>query len=133
MKKETFVIQGMHCVSCALTIEQAIKKVPGVKNASVNLMSEKAIVEYEEPATPELLEIAVAKTGYKLITGAAETKSEHGDHHKMLKEAEIKLLKNKFIIGAILSVFIMIFSLTAIVPDLWRYVLLLILTAPIEF
>ena len=67
MKKETFIIQGMHCVSCVLTIEQALKKVPGVENASVNLMSEKAVVEYEKPATVELLKNAVAKTGYKLI------------------------------------------------------------------
>lgn len=66
-KKETFLVQGMHCVSCALTIEQAIKKVPGVKSVLVNMMSEKAVIEYEEPATPELMKAAVAKTGYVLV------------------------------------------------------------------
>ncbi|MDO8443852.1 MAG: heavy metal translocating P-type ATPase [Candidatus Azambacteria bacterium] len=138
MKKETFAIQGMHCVSCALTIEQALKKVPGVKSASVNMMSEKAVIEYEEPATPELMEIAVAKTGYHLIiqngepAAAKSAEGEH-DHHKMLKEAEIALLKKKFTIGAILSVLIMIFSFTEIIPGPWRYALLLILTTPIEF
>ena len=55
VKKENFSVQGMHCVSCAITIEQALKKVPGVKNVSVNSVSEKAAIEYEEPATPELL------------------------------------------------------------------------------
>ncbi|MDO8742972.1 MAG: heavy metal translocating P-type ATPase [Candidatus Azambacteria bacterium] len=137
LKKETFAIQGMHCVSCALTIEQALKKVPGVKNVSVSLMSEKAIIEYEEPATPELLEAAVAKTGYKLIISAGEH-----DHHKMLKEAEIGLLRKKFTIGAILSVlivalsfpdYLLFWNFKEIIPTVWRFSLLLVLTTPIEF
>ncbi|MFH1393204.1 MAG: heavy metal translocating P-type ATPase [Patescibacteria group bacterium] len=147
-KKETFLVQGMHCVSCALTIEQAIKKVPGVKSVLVNMMSEKAVIEYEEPATPELMKAAVAKTGYVLVVekkeimagmnhgepAAAKAIAEGGhDHHRMLKEAEIALLKKKFTIGAVLSVLIMTFSFTAIIPGLWRYELLLILAAPIEF
>jgi len=148
IKKETFIIQGMHCAACAVTIEKALKKVPGVKSASVSLMSEKAMVEYEEPATPEILKNAVAGTGYKLISegehppasafGAAD--GGHGDHHKMLKEAEIKILKNKFIIGAILSVLIIVLSFPdylpvfgEIMPDTWRFFLLFILTIPVEF
>src|SRR3989338_3757694 len=157
MKKETFLIQGMHCVSCVLTIEQALKKVPGVKNASVSLMSEKAIVEYEEPATAELLKNAVAGTGYKLMIQADGVSAEgiHGghmametkpgseaehDHHKMLKESEIALLKNKFIFGAILSVFVIILSFPEFIPltreiisTSLRLLLLFILTAPVLF
>jgi len=148
IKKETFIIQGMHCAACAVTIEKALKKVPGVKSASVSLMSEKAMVEYEEPATPEILKNAVAGTGYKLISegehppasafGAAD--GGHGDHHRMLKESEIKILKNKFIIGAILSVLIIVLSFPdylpvfgEIMPDTWRFFLLFILTIPVEF
>ncbi len=157
MKKETFIVQGMHCVSCALTIEQALKKVPGVKNASVNLMSEKAAVEYEKPATVELLKNAVAKIGYKLIDGEdiVLTDGEHAghttqkakpgseaehDHHKMLKESEIALLKKKFIFGAVLSIFVIILSFPEFIPltseiisTLSRLLLLFILTAPVLF
>ncbi len=111
-------------------------------------MSEKAVIEYEEPATPELMEAAVAKTGYKLIISAGGEHDmekmavgEH-DHHRMLKEAEIALLKKKFTIGAILSVLIVALSfpdylsflnLKEIIPTAWRFALLLILTAPVEF
>ena len=147
MKRETFSIQGMHCAACAITIEKALKKTPGVKSALVNLMSEKAVIEYDEPATVELLKNAVAKTGYKLIAEKDDVfdKVEH-DHHKILKEAEIALLKKKFIIGAVLSVFVIILSF----PDYllpaealtkaglptaisWRFFLFFLLTAPIEF
>ena len=30
------MVAGMHCASCALTVERALKKVPGVKKAEVN-------------------------------------------------------------------------------------------------
>ena len=157
IKKETFLIQGMHCVSCVLTIEQALKKVPGVKAASVSLMSEKATVEYEKPATPEILKNAVAETGYKLIIQAGSVSAEgvHGghmametkpgseaehDHHKMLKESEIALLKKKFIFGAVLSVFVIILSFPEFIPLAGRIIstplrllLLFILTAPVLF
>ncbi|OGD25222.1 hypothetical protein A2819_02520 [Candidatus Azambacteria bacterium RIFCSPHIGHO2_01_FULL_40_24] len=157
MKKENFLIQGMHCVSCVLTIEHALKKVPGVKNASVSLMSEKAIIEYEEPATPEVLKNAVAKTGYKLMIQVDSVSAEgvHGghmaieikpgsetehDHHKMLKESEIRILKNKFIFGAILSFFVIILSFPEFIPLIrevistpLRLLLLFILTAPVLF
>ncbi|MCX6813121.1 MAG: heavy metal translocating P-type ATPase [Candidatus Azambacteria bacterium] len=148
LKKETFIIQGMHCASCAITIEKALKKVPGVKNASVSLMSEKAVIEYEEPATPEILKNAVAGTGYNLIiqkdgVSAEGVHMEHmedaHDHHKILKEAEIALLKKKFIVGAVLSVLVIILSFPDYLPSIslmndgWRYVLLFLFTAPIEF
>src|SRR3989338_6841981 len=67
----------MHCASCALTVERALKKATGVKNAEVNFATEKASVEYENPATPETLKEAVAKTGYQLITDADQKHKNH--------------------------------------------------------
>ena len=163
-KKESFPVQGMHCASCALTIEKAIKNVPGVKSASVNFASEKAVIEHEESVTPQQLKEAVAKTGYKLLTDINSVSAEgihakhkehemasekpHGeaggehDHHRMLKEAEIKLLRKKFIVGAIFSAFIVLLSFPDYFPFLSflnilstqsRFVLLLIATIPVEF
>src|SRR3989344_5958629 len=80
-KKESFPVQGMHCASCALTIEKAIKNVPGVKSASVNFASEKAVIEHEESVTTKQLKDAVAKTGYKLIaTDGAPAEGVHAHH-----------------------------------------------------
>ena len=119
IKKEQFPIIGMHCVSCALTVEKALKKAMGVKSAEVNFATEKVSIEYENPATPENLKEVITKTGYQLITDADEkhkgheargpTTEEH-DHHRMLKEAEIKSLREKFILGAVLSVFVILLS-----------------------
>src|SRR3990167_1635762 len=40
-------VRGMHCASCVLKVEKAIKKVPNVLNANVNLATEKATVSYQ--------------------------------------------------------------------------------------
>jgi len=147
MNKEQFIVQGMHCASCALTVERALKKVAGVKNAAVNFATEKATVEYEDGLDAEKLEEAVAKTGYQLVKSHDHKpekikNSEEGehDHHKMLKQAEIQLLRKKFILGGVLSVLIIILSfpdylpfIKELIPASLRFFLLLILTIPVEF
>jgi Cu+-exporting ATPase len=61
----TFGVTGMTCASCVRRIEKALVKVEGVRQASVNLATEKARVVYD-PATvtPEQLQAAVEKAGY---------------------------------------------------------------------
>lgn len=67
MKKITFGIGGMHCASCVLLNEQAIKAVSGVKDASVNFAMRKASVEYDEAKTNEYhIHAAVEKGGYRV-------------------------------------------------------------------
>ena len=53
MKKITLVISGMHCASCALNIENSLKKQKGVSNAVVNFSTEEATIEYD----PKLINI----------------------------------------------------------------------------
>ena len=67
MKKWKIIIEGMHCASCASNIERSLKKVTGVKEATVSLMLKKAMIEAEDSVTNSELEKAVARTGYKAI------------------------------------------------------------------
>ena len=67
MKKLKLTIDGMHCSSCANNIERSVKKVPGVKEVSVSLMTRKSIIEAEDNVTEEDLRKAVARTGYKVV------------------------------------------------------------------
>jgi Cu+-exporting ATPase len=68
MKKETFVIKGMHCASCANTIEKALLKVEGVRSAVVNFAAEKVTVEWDEKdvGVEKMVEM-VKKVGYELM------------------------------------------------------------------
>src|SRR5437763_15027180 len=44
-------LEGMTCASCAMRIEKGLKKLPGVKDASVNLATERASVTYDPTQT----------------------------------------------------------------------------------
>jgi len=59
---ETLEIEGMHCASCAQTVERALQRVPGVKAASVNFATEKATVEFD-----------LSQTGFEDFKRAVET------------------------------------------------------------
>ncbi len=67
-KKTTIRISGMRCVSCAQTIEKALKKQPGIANANVNFATEKATVEYD-PANVSLEQLGetIKSTGYEPV------------------------------------------------------------------
>ena len=67
MKKYKITISGMHCASCAGNVERSLRKVQGVKNVSVSLMTNKSIVEVEDNVPEEALKQAVARTGYKVV------------------------------------------------------------------
>jgi Cu+-exporting ATPase len=67
-KKAELKIAGMECATCTVTIEDALKKVPDVATASVNLGTDSVRVEYD-PSKVALadLERAVEKAGYRVI------------------------------------------------------------------
>ena len=58
-------IEGMTCSSCVARVEKALKKVPGVGSAEVNLATETASVSLAAGADPETLVAAVRKAGYE--------------------------------------------------------------------
>lgn len=64
-KRVALPITGMTCVSCVEHVTQALKEVPGVTSAQVNLASEQAAVEYDPTRTSTReMEKAVQEIGY---------------------------------------------------------------------
>ena len=140
-------VKGMHCASCVLKVEKAIKKVQNVKEANVNLATEKATVNYEGGIDLNQIKKEVQKTGYDIelpekdkmqdMQGHDMYGMEGHDHAAMLKEQEIKDLKNKFILGAILSILILLgtyyefFGIN--IPRSSMFIILLLLTIPVQY
>jgi P-type Cu+ transporter len=60
----TFKVDGMTCASCVARVEKALKAVPGVQSASVNLATEKATIQADVGTGFSALAAAVAKAGY---------------------------------------------------------------------
>jgi len=102
-EKKTISIVGMHCASCAVNIEKALKKTEGVTNATVNFASEKAHISYDSEAVNiDRIKKEIANLGYKTMEdaiGKSEQmdKMPHSHHEMQVKKKEIDGLKRRFI------------------------------------
>jgi P-type Cu+ transporter len=66
-------IQGMTCANCSARVERALRKTPGVAEATVNLATERASVSLDETAgTAADVAAAVKDAGYTPITATLE-------------------------------------------------------------
>ncbi|PIN73675.1 heavy metal translocating P-type ATPase [Candidatus Woesearchaeota archaeon CG10_big_fil_rev_8_21_14_0_10_45_16] len=66
--KVSIQITGMSCASCVAKIENALKKKEGVKNASINFATEKAMVEYDpKKLSVTEIESVIEDTGYNVV------------------------------------------------------------------
>ena len=63
--KKTYKIE-VDCANCANLMEDAAKKTSGVQNATVNFMTQKMIVEFEEGKEPGAVMEDVLKTCKKV-------------------------------------------------------------------
>jgi len=129
-------IRGMSCASCVQRIENALLKTPGVVSADVNFAAERATVSYlPSVAEPGSFRKAIEEAGYRVADLAAASRSP--DREEAAREAEISLLRTKFLVGSILSIPVLLGSF----PDWFPWapavlsnpVLLLLLTTPVQF
>ena len=65
MTDHTLNIDGMTCASCVARVEKALRKVPGVQAASVNLATEQAQISTEAQTDPQALLAAIQRAGYE--------------------------------------------------------------------
>jgi Cu+-exporting ATPase len=68
LQKESLKIKGMSCASCAQSIENALNKLDGVEEATVNFAVEKATIKYDSSQLKvEDLIKTVKDTGYEVV------------------------------------------------------------------
>lgn len=133
-QKTEFDVQGMTCAACSSRIEKVLNKQAGVKQASVNLATESAVVEYN-PNTLEIPDIIgrIKKLGYD-----ANEKTDANAAAEDQKEKEIKEMKFKLVLSVILSLPLLVtmldhllgISLPSILMNPWFQ---LALATPIQF
>jgi len=133
VRETSFGVTGMTCASCVGRVEWALKKVPGVLEANVNLANEKATARHlAGEVKPRNLEKAVEGAGYGLVWG--EESSIENSH-----EREYKKLKADFLLAAVLTALIlagslpMMLSLEAPIPLMWLNLGMLVLATPLQF
>jgi len=98
-------VTGMTCSACATRVEKALRKVPGVIEANVNLALERAdITTVAGGVSLDSLATAVEKAGYELGVAAA-AQDQATAHEKQDAEAEARLVKERrwLVLSALLT------------------------------
>lgn len=56
--KKKFILEGLGCANCAAKMERSINKLDGVKEATVNFMTQKMVIEGEDEKMPAIIQSA---------------------------------------------------------------------------
>ncbi|MFC3038728.1 heavy metal translocating P-type ATPase [Virgibacillus xinjiangensis] len=132
-EKVEFDVTGMTCAACSSRIEKVLNKQEGISQASVNLASESASIEYN-PGMVEEADIIgrIQKLGYD-----AKPKADKAEKQSQ-KEKQLQRMKQKLIASAILTLPLLItmldhlfgIALPGILMNPWFQ---LVLATPIQF
>jgi copper chaperone len=68
MTDTTIFVPEIHCEHCQHAIEGAVRPLPGVERADVDIAGKVVHVAYREPATPESLREAIEEQGYDVAS-----------------------------------------------------------------
>ncbi|XZN90228.1 MAG: heavy metal translocating P-type ATPase [Microcoleus sp.] len=141
MDNLTVKLQGMSCASCASSIEQAIKSVPGVMECNVNFGMEQASIQYDSQKTSlATIQEAVDAAGYKAFP-LPEISQGEDDTEQITRQAESQVLQRKLWTAGMISLLLFTGSIPAMtgwhlpfIPGwLHNFWLQLVLTAPVQF
>jgi Cu+-exporting ATPase len=112
-------IGGLYCPDCSVLIEDAVKRVPGVMDATVNGATSEIKITYE-PRLGDLglLERTIESTGPYTVTRAAEATEPELDREAQATENEYRSLMRKWWFGAAVGVPTMLLSYPWLFPIL---------------
>jgi len=99
-KKIILRVSGMHCNSCVVNIEDALRKQKGIISANINFASEKAHLEFNPNETNiEDIKKTVKKAGYDTIEERTGEDMNHHAEHGYSRNNNTKKLKKRFILS----------------------------------
>ena len=96
-------IEGLHCASCVQLIEEALRQVPGVLQATVSPGTSTALITYlPKQVDFSAIQAAIASTGYETVKQVEE--GESVDEETAAHQREYQSLMRKFAFAAIVSI-----------------------------
>ncbi len=136
--KITLNIGGMTCASCVSHVGGALKEVPGVLQAQVNLATEQATVEYLSGiATLDDLREFVTDAGYTIDGVVDDERDEEADLDRLARSKEIRVLARKVAfagaVGALIMVVMYIPLETLRLSSFQLNLILWTLATPVQF
>ncbi|MEK6237975.1 MAG: copper ion binding protein, partial [Planctomycetales bacterium] len=99
-------VEGMHCASCVGRVESALTRLPGIAQASANLLTNQVSVQFtSEALSPELLIAEIERAGYHARL-ASEAADDSGDLRRVeeLQRWRRRLTVSGVLLAAIIAV-----------------------------
>jgi Cu+-exporting ATPase len=131
-QKISLDITGMHCASCVTNIEEALKAVPGVHSAAVNLATEKAVVEMDTSQVNALALVrAVQEAGYGATLAIPMLRARgEAEARDRKRQVEDRILRRDMWLAVVLGVPVAAISMLMV---RFAYVnqMLLVMTLPV--
>ena len=132
----TVSIKGMHCASCAASLEKVFKKVPGVETAAVNFATEKGQLASAGPIDLSLVKKAAQSIGYDIYD---TTPPSGSDPEAVSRQKELSQKKTKIIVGGFLAAILMLLTfkdMFGLLPEISMrtiWLISFILATPVQF
>ena len=104
--KERFDLEGMTCAACSLAVEKAVKKIEGVENVNVSLLTNSMNVDMTDKIDPSKIIDAVQKAGYEAKLKRQDAKVQRVSPRDIINK-EIKDLKNRLLVSIPLMILLM--------------------------
>ncbi|WP_456299862.1 heavy metal translocating P-type ATPase [Falsiroseomonas oryzae] len=108
-----FTIEGMTCASCVGRVERALKAMPGVIDAAVNLATHRARVTHQPTLGIDSLIGAVQAAGYGAERLGLESPADRGDREREARAAEMRGLARRLCLAAALTLPLMVLEMGA--------------------
>jgi Cu+-exporting ATPase len=129
-------LEGIQCASCVQTVEKALRKHTGVLNATVNLATATAAVEYLGSVTDvRTLKRTIESAGFKVLDAPLEHDWEDVERETRLRE--YRTLRRKFLWGLGFAALVFLGSMPHLFPwvpsVLTGYFVLWALATPVQF
>ncbi len=100
VETQEFLVEGMTCASCVSRVERALKALPGVVEATVNLTTEKATIRYVSGSTTSAaLSAAISDAGYEAKATVNAVTKDQEDR----RDVEIRSLARQLLLSAALT------------------------------
>ena len=138
--KRTLRVGGMQDASAVSRVEAALRAVPGVLRADLNLAAENAFIAYLPDVTDvAALKSSVAEAGYTLDAAGHEPETAHGASMQAAGSAEQRAMKVRLGISLALSLLVLLGSMGSVLfPSLRGWwgenpYLLWALATPVQF
>ncbi|WP_339525974.1 heavy metal translocating P-type ATPase [Pseudomonas sp. EA_35y_Pfl2_R111] len=122
-------LEGMTCASCAGRIERALAQQPGVLSASVNLASERALLQVMRGTEHNALLQAVSQAGYRasLLDDSVQAKPAAEEH--LQRERRMLLLAIVLTVPLVIPMLVEPFGLHWMLPAWLQFAL----ATPVQF